>query len=479
MGSSSKRSPPVEISEISHPGLNELRIGGRSNNPSGKNFAGLIDDVYVYTRGVSAVEIANMYGLIGHWKFAEGSGTAAADSSGLANSATLSGGATWEGDCAGNNALRTNGAGGIAQTNTAFQPPSEGTVAFWMRGAGTPVAIGRVMGVNGDWEIRQLPGGTLSFDMGASPYVGNEPFSTLDPVDTNGKWYHIAAVFNDVDNSYSVYINGQLRTSGISPVDLIPQTAGILSFGVRTGTSEYWLGALRDVRVYNRRLGAAEIAELSGLVGQWKFDETSGTMAADSSGLGRNGTVIGTPTWVPGKFNNAIQLDGTNRVEINSLMNSPKNVTLAGWANLVAGDSAGAEIVSIGDYISLRLNDGGVSEVLFYNGSTWVAVSASQTFAGAGWHHFAGVFNDDQNVCKLYIDGLEVASASTAVTLPYSGAGTKTVIGAHGNGGATADFNGKLDDVRIYNRALCPAEITSLSAGGFGGVKIIKWFEIQ
>jgi hypothetical protein len=32
------------------------------------------------------------------------------------------------------------------------------------------------MGISGDWEIRQEPGGTISFDMGGSPYVGNEPF---------------------------------------------------------------------------------------------------------------------------------------------------------------------------------------------------------------------------------------------------------------------------------------------------------------
>lgn len=462
-----------------HPTLNELRIGGRSNSPSGKNFAGSIDDVYVFTRGISAVDVANLYGLIGHWKFAEGSGTAAADSSGLANAATLSGGATWETDCAGNTALQTNGAGGIAQTNASFLPPSEGTVAFWMRAAGTPSTIRRLMGVNGEWEIRQIPGGTLSFDMGGSPYAGNELFSTLDPVDTNGKWYHIAAVFNDVDNSYSVYINGQLRTSGISPVDLIPQAGGILSFGTRTGTAEYWLGALRDVRVYNRRLKAAEIAELQGLIGHWKLDESSGALAADSSGLGRNGTVVGTPTWAAGKINNAIQLNGTNRIEVNSLLGSPKNVTIAAWANLTAPDSGGGEIASIGDYFSVRLNDGSSTRAFFYNGSAWVYATATQTFTGSGWHHFAGVFSDDQNTCKLYIDGVEAASVSTTVTIPYTGLGTKTVIGAHGNGQTNFDFGGKLDDVRIYNRALCPAEIQEIKGSSFGGVKIIKWVEIQ
>ena len=455
--------------------MNELRIGGRMNNPSGKYFGGVIDEVYVYTRAINAVEAANLYGLVGHWKFAEGSGAAAADSTAFANNATLSGGATWETNCAGKNALQTNGAGAMAQTNASFTPPSVGTVAFWMRASGPHAAIGRLCGVGGDWEIRQATDGKLMFDFGASPYVGNEPFSTLDPVDTNGKWYHIAAVFNDVDNSYSVYIDGKLRTSGISPVDLIPQAAGILSFGIRTGTSEYWQGALRDFRVYNRQLGAGEIAELYGLACQWKLDETSGTVASDSSGFGRDGTVVGTATWTTGTAANCLELDGATRAERASLLGTPKNVTLAAWVRLVSPDSGGAEVISLGDYFAIRLDAGGTSGALFYDGSSSQAVMANRTFAGTGWHHFAAVFNDDQDVCSFYVDGVEAATTFTAVTIPYTGRGTKMTIGTHGNGSALYDLMGRIDDVRVYERALCPTDILSLyNEGKPKGVRVIK-----
>jgi concanavalin A-like lectin/glucanase superfamily protein len=462
-----------------YPAMQELRIGGRTNSPAGKYFAGTIDDVYVYTREVSAAEVANMYGLIGYWKFAEGSGTTAADSSGNANPATLSGGAAWETNCAGDVALQTNGAGGIAQTNAAFQPPSEGTVAFWMRGAGMPAGTARLMGLGGDWEIRQLPNGTLSFDLGASPYTGNEPFSTLDPVATAGKWYHIAAVFNDVDNSYSVYINGQLRTSGISPVDLVPQVSGILSFGTRTGTSEYWPGALRDVRVYNRGLAAGEIAQLYGLIGYWKLDESSGSLAADSSGFGRDGTVFGTPSWPTGAVNNSLQVNSSTYMEVPSLLDSPKNVTLAAWGNLTGTDSSGSELVSIGDYLAIRLDEGGSTKMFYYNGSSWDFVTVGQTFLNRGWHHFAAVFNDDANVARFYIDGTEVASATTAVTISYTGQGTKLVVGRHGNNKTGWNFTGRVDEVRVYSRALCPSEIQEIKGSSFGGIKVIKWIEIQ
>src|SRR5262249_15233896 len=161
--------------------------------------------------------------------------------------------------------------------------------------------------------------------------------------------------------------------------------------------------------------------------------------------------------------NNCIQLNGTNHVEINSLMGSPKNVTIAAFANLTSPDTSGAELVSIGDYFAIRLDNAGSTRAFFYNGTTWVNCTLSHRYAGTGWHHFAAVFNDDQNFCKLYVDGVEVASVSTTVTIPYSGLGTKTVIGAHGNGQTTFDFNGKIDDVRIYSRALCPTEIQTLA----------------
>jgi len=128
----------------------------------------------------------------------------------------------------------------------------------------------------------------------------------------------------------------------------------------------------------------------------------------------------------------------------------------------------------------LRLNEGSTIRAFFYNGSTWTSASVSQTVS-SGWHHFAAVFNDDANYCKLYIDGFEAASLSTAASISYSGLGTKTVVGAHGNGQTTYDFNGKIDDVRVYNRALCPAEIQQIKNTGssFGGVKITKWVEVQ
>jgi hypothetical protein len=309
---------------------------------------------------------------------------------------------------------------------------------------------------------------------------GSNNFVTTRPLVETGRWYHVAATFDSANDSYAVYIDGKLDKSGTNSNAMAQQSGALLTLGNRTGSTQYWQGALRDFRIYKRKLCGSEIAELYGLVGHWKLDETSGTMAADSSGLGRDGTVIGTATWTSGSVNNALQLNGLTRVEVNSLMNTPRNVTLAAWAYVTTADSGGSDIVSLGDYFAMRLNNGTLSRAFFYNGSTWVSASVTQTFT-PGWHHFAAVFNDDLNVCKFFVDGAEAASVSTTVTIPYSGLGTKLVIGAHGNGQTTYDLTGMVDDVRIYSRALCSSEVFDIKEGGepFGGVKIIKWVEIQ
>jgi hypothetical protein len=397
----------------------------------------------------------------------------------MGNNVTLGASAGWTSDCTGNNnALLTNGtSSGTAATNAPFNPPDVGTVAFWLRSTGAPAGVARIMGLGGDWEIRQQVDGTVVTDLCGD---GATTICTTTPLTEVGRWYHVAFTFDSSNDTYAIYVDGQLEGSGTNSVNLVQQAAAVLTFGNRTGATECWSGALRDVRVYNRKLCPSEIQDLYGLILYWKMDETSGSTAADSSGLGRNGTVVGTSAWAAGKINNAVSLNGSTRVEVASLMGMPKNVTLAAWANLTTPDSGGAELISIGDYFAIRLREGTTYKAFFHNSTTWLAVGSGQSLT-SGWHHFAAVFNDDADYCKLYIDAAEVASLSTTTSISYSGAGTKTIVGAHGNGQTTYDFTGKIDDVRIYNRALCPTEIQQIKnqGGTFGGVKVTKWIEVQ
>ncbi|MBL9141431.1 MAG: hypothetical protein JNK53_06145, partial [Phycisphaerae bacterium] len=57
---------------------------------------------------------------------------------------------------------------------------------------------------------------------------------------------------------------------------------------------------------------AASASGASDLVGHWKFDEGTGTVASDSSGLGNHGAIIGTASYVAGMSGTALVLNGTN-----------------------------------------------------------------------------------------------------------------------------------------------------------------------
>jgi hypothetical protein len=443
-------------------------------------------DVRFYDRALLPAEIATLAGASGIWEFSEGSGNTAADSSGIGNNATLSGGAAWTTDCPGNHdALLTNGTGGIAKTATAFAPPSVGTIAFWMRGSGPLAKRGQLFGVNGDWEVRQETNGTLSFDLGGSPFVGNEPFSTLDPVDVDGEWYHVAALFDDTDNSYSVYLNGALRTSGMSPVDLVPQSAGILSFGTRTGSTEYWKGALRDFRIYSRKLCSAEIGQIYGLLGNWKLDETTGSTAADSSLLGNNGTYQGGVTLaasspVPGSGALAAVFDGTSgRVSVGneSAYDVTGPISLTAWIKVSSFTVSQQAILTKGNSAWRLTRRGNSNSIQFVcAGLSPNKVNGTKNVNDGGWHHLAGVY--DGNSLTLYVDGVVDASVSSTGSISTNNYDVQIGGNSQSSG---REFNGAIYDARVYNRALCPVEIQAMSGGGSApfGVRIIKWVEIQ
>ena len=253
---------------------------------------GRLFDVRLYNRRVTEKEIADMYGLIGHWRMDEGSGSTAADSTGYGNDATLSG-ATWTSTCTGKYALEFDGAGGTAATGSNFDPPAQGTVAYWFRSDGTPASRQRPWGNGGNFEMWYDTDGLMSFDIATDGYQGG--FITTTPVDTANRWYHLVGVYDSADESYSIYINGRLHKSGISTWAINDEAANILTFGTRTGNTQYFDGAIRDFRVYNRPLSNDEIAELSGMIAHWQLNETSGSVADDAGVAANDATYISSP----------------------------------------------------------------------------------------------------------------------------------------------------------------------------------------
>ena len=127
-----------------------------------------------------------------------------------------------------------------------------------------------------------------------------------------------------------------------------------------------------------------------------------------------------------------------------------------------AKDAFGAEVISLGDHVVIRLDDNNGAMGFYYDGTTWHGTATGLSYAGMGWHHFVYVMDDTNNLQKVYVDGVEKGSTTYTQSISYTGMGTNTFIGRHGNGGGNTDLNGVVDDVRVYNRVLSAQEIQDL-----------------
>ncbi len=434
--------------------------------------------------------ISSFTAPIAHWKLDEGAGSSAADFVG-GNDATLNGGTTWTTGPLGA-ALNFDGSGDYVVTDSNFTPPPVGTVTFWMQAPGSPTAHGRILGLHDTWEIRHVATGTpdgipygLVFDLGVSGV--NTEFVTTTTVDVPGRWYHIAAAYDTTTDAYAVYVDGVPHKDGTYPTTLAVPAANLLSIGTRTGSSNYFDGLLDDIRIYDQFLSAAEIADLaaegggSGPVAHWKLDDGTGTNAIDSVGS-HDGTLMNGPTWVAGMLGDALNFDGTNdRVNVGTFDVTGSGLTLMGWLNadalpditdprLVSKASSTAEadawwqlsILTTAGNANLRLRTKA-------GGTTSTLIDSTTNLNTGQWYFAVGTYDAATGEMKLYLDGTEVASQTHPVGgVVDTNAGVPVALGA--NGTAEQFFDGILDDVRVYDKALGASEIADLYAsGGSGG----------
>jgi hypothetical protein len=204
----------------------------------------------------------------------------------------------------------------------------------------------------------------------------------------------------------------------------------------------------------NQTTQAALINPHPGLVGWWSFDEGSGTVAGDNSGNVNNGTIFGT-TWVAGKYGNALNFDGlSNYVDLGSsaiLESSP--ITVSAWVKTSA-NSGLQDIYRWRSYgVELGLSNGIPFFTIYNSASTSYTAIALQNIADGTFHQIVGVYNGTH--VHIYVDG-NLRTFNSAGVL-YYGSGS-AAIGRAGNYNGIY-FNGVIDDVHLYNRALSSTEV--------------------
>lgn len=211
-----------------------------------------------------------------------------------------------------------------------------------------------------------------------------------------------------------------------------------------------------------------------GLVGYWAFDGN----ADDSSGNGYNGAENGDLKYVPGKFDQALDLENTgayivvpNSQDVKLLSTDtytvavyvkPSNTnhgdilfhglgcsTWASWFMGVAGGEPDAPLIANNFVFAVRTS----------NGSAYTGVSA-EAIEGE-WVHVAATY--DGSVLTLYVDSEEKNSVETG-DLPWD-SGENLQMGGDSGCSGRSWYTGLLDDVRIYNRALNENEVAQLVKG--------------
>ena len=208
----------------------------------------------------------------------------------------------------------------------------------------------------------------------------------------------------------------------------------------------------------------ANAALTNGLQAYWRFNETSGA-AADASGNNRNGTMSGATFVTGGRFGNAAQFDGVDDI-MNFTSPAAPQVSFSAWVNTTGdGDSTTPRIIATpGYHIRLRRDSGGLNfsfkrcERLRRNG----ALLGSYT--DNTWHHILVAYDSATAATPaMYIDG----EPQTVTLYPGSGAHTSSA-GAASVGNTTAlnrSLLGRIDEFRIYNRALTAGDALLLSLG--------------
>ena len=214
-------------------------------------------------------------------------------------------------------------------------------------------------------------------------------------------------------------------------------------------------------------------SEMDGLIGWWKFDETNGTIAYDSSGNGNNGNLTGGPTWATGKIGGALSFDGIDEyVDLGSsaILNPSEAIAITCWflPNEISKYAHGIPIVT--RYIAgtdfsrksyvLKYSSLGKPEYYLYNGSSTVAFTPSSLVLTKNQFYFIAVTYSNTGG-DMYINDAKVAELELGGLTSVMQSSVSTRIGGWGHND-WPEFNGLIDDVRIYDRALSDAEVQAL-----------------
>jgi parallel beta-helix repeat protein len=433
-------------------------------------------------------------GLIGYWPMDDYSGTVVTDRSGRDNDGVLStsGLPVWQpSDGRVNGALLFDGSGGYVNcgNNSVFNLTNAATVMAWIK----------VNEFTRNWQAILTKGDSayrlhrhtntnyINFACnglsGGNKTWGSTVWGSTDVND--GEWHHVAGVYDG--SMVYLYVDGYLdgleaSRNGSGAITINSYDLYIGENAEKMGRS--WNGLVDDARIYNAALTASEVAALVVQsiepsiepVAHWKLDESTGIIASDSTTGGLYPGILSranSPTWDIGKIAGALSFHGrSDYVDCDNApdFNITDQITIAAWVNITTVPRDWAAIVTKGDS-AWRISTV-QSERRFHfavtGGPDFKFVNGDITVLADEWHHVVGTY-DGADIC-LYIDGTE----DIASPVPYVGNVSTNSYNVYIGGNAETQnegyrsWNGLIDDVAVWNRALDLHEIQWLYNSGLG-----------
>lgn len=460
-------------------------IFGRGFTVGDANFRGKMDEMRIYSRALSASEIKKLAtkvpgGLVAQYPLEPAMDVVNAtttDLSGNGNSITIGNNSGSDaGDPvasnsryypAGNtsssyafdgiNHQMKEGATNINLANASF------TISAWAKKTTTAWQVAAMLGTNANNQGVHLVIDAVNTAFCA--FFGND-LSGGTIADSN--WHLYTCTYDATTNARRFFIDGRLAGSDTSAADFAGNSQ--VTIGSRSDSQSRLQGNLNDIRFYNRALTDGEVAALAteldrGLVAYYPLDDAAAT-ARDYSGSGNHLAATNGPTYVSDR--NGISSGAYNFVSASTqylttssaanLPQSSANRTVCAW---VKGGQLSQSVVSHGGTgataifnLKIHSNYGGPA---ITNSQISAGVESTLTPPIYGWYHLCGLVGNAASPHQVWVNGFLEASGN----IGFNSTGTELRIGANTLNGQT--WNGSIDDVRIYDRALSAAEIRTIS----------------
>ncbi|TAN34010.1 LamG domain-containing protein [Patescibacteria group bacterium] len=457
---------------------------------------GSLDDARVYSRALSGAEVKQLYdaakqtytqaapsrGLVGYWSM-DGNdinGTKVYDKSGKQNHGTS---ANTPSKVAGkiSGAMSFNGTSDwVNVANPANLQPANITASVWVKLNSDPGAAKSVISKRTDAP------GNASFFLGYRASANRMSFSIYSGADqiassTNysvGVWQNWVGTFDG--SNVKLYRDSVLIDTKAAAVSITYSDSYNVTIG-NHASSFFWPGSIDDIRIYNRALSAAEVKQLydaakqtytqaapsRGLVGYWSMDgnDINGTKVYDKSGQQNHGTSANTPTKVAGKVGGAMNFNGTS--DLVTAANQPSlrfgagNFSLSAWIKTSTGGADSAIIIdkynADGGQYQFQVQSNGKLHCHTWNATPGPWASANTVVTDNKWHYVTCAVSANGATATIYLDGVQDGT-NTGTAKNTDSSGTFLI----GRDTTTRYFNGSIDDVRVYNRALSAAEVKQL-----------------